>query len=235
MHLDDWKNLNVGDPLPYFRSTLGAINRNAVNAPGQAVVEQVLSTVFPKGFSATLKALPFKAAAPNPSIHQNLKDALIAALKPLGSPGAIIPDTITPGFEDMLLSPPTGPLPKAPAPLPAPGPAPGGGGATELYALQEAIGAAFIDYFNGYNVDSINEAFEGYGGTDLHIRNALYGTFEQKFGPDFDTTLGVVDIGPTASVAMQTLAKEFGAQLQTSLTTYPAVKLDQVFAGLDSL
>jgi hypothetical protein len=225
MHLDHWKYGSlkgppVANPIPYFRSALAPINRNTVNAPGQAVAERVLSNVFGQSFSTTLDGSTFA------TIHNNLKNELLAALRVQGSDLAI-----TPGFEDMLPDPPTGLA--APPPLAKPNPPTGpGGGIAERYALEEALGAAFVDYFNGYAADDMEEAFEGYGGTDLHIRNAL----KNAFGMDFAAKLAGVDTaGKMASDVTKQLAKEFGAALHASIADNPNVVLDPVFADLKSL
>jgi hypothetical protein len=227
MHLDHWKYClqsgpPVTDPIPYFINALAAINRNATNAPGQAVVQQVLSSVFGQTFSTTLDGATFA------TIHNTLKSELLNALRALGSDVAI-----TPGFEDMLPNPPTG-LP-VPDPLPKPGPPTGpGGGTPELEALEEALGAAFIDYFNGYAVDDMEEAFQGYGGTDLHIQNALTNTFN----PSFAAKLASIDVGgKKASEVTKELATDFGTALSASIAdpNYSNVELDPVFTDLKSL
>lgn len=228
MHLADWINPNVTDPIPIFRTALKSIGRNATNAPGQVVIEYVLTEVFlPQGFSATLSQLKLK------QIHAQVSAALLEALTLQGSPKAI-----TPGFEDMLpKTPPSG----AGLVPPVLTPSSDKGGDPERHALEEALGSALIDYFNGYSVDDdLRQAFFGYGGTDLHIQNALAGTFGattlSAFGPTFDATLRKQTLlGGLASAVMKRLAQQFGASLKASLAANPGTPLDRVFDDLKSL
>jgi hypothetical protein len=232
MHLDDWKYQNVGDPTPYFRSAL-TISRKAHEAPGQKTVETVLSNVFlNKGFSATLNGNPLE------KIYDDLRTELYNALLTVDKTAPI-----TPGFEDMVLkvasrqTPVTATLVK-PVPLDEPG-----GGAIERCALEEALGAAFIDYFNHYSVDDdLRQQFVGCGGTDYHILNALWGTFGQNepsnFGPTFEATLSkqvALSVGGNARVVMTNWARQFGSSLNDSIKNNPKPYLDPVFADLRSL
>jgi hypothetical protein len=228
MHLDDWKSIDVGDPVGYFRTTLAEISRNAINAPGQVVVEYVLIDVFGSQFSGTLDQ--FKLT----QIHAKLSASLREALTLQGSPTAI-----TPGFEDMLPQPHTAPSGAGlVAHVLTPGP--DKGGQPERYALEEALGSAFIDYFNGYSVeDDLTQAFIGYGGTDPDILNALAETFGQQapsptFGPTFDATLRKQSLaGGVASEVMNRLAHQFGASLRKSTAGHPGTPIDPVFADLE--
>jgi hypothetical protein len=213
MHLENWMNHPVGDPLPFFRNALASISLNATRAPGQQIVQNVLAAVFlPQGFSTTLQQNTFA------QIHAKLGQALRGALGPS--------DVITPGFEDMI--PPRWAQQPTPPPAPVGPPPVGQPGPKQRDALEEALGAAFIDRLNSYSVpEDLTQAFLGYGGTDPHIQDALRGTFN----PDFTTKLQTVDIGPTASVAMNTLAKLFGAQLRASVA-HGGAALDPEFADL---
>jgi hypothetical protein len=209
------KSPNVTDPVLYFRSALAVISQNALTHPGQEVVEKVLSTAFQGNFSTKLNNSSLT------DIYTNLGRALKTILSDIDKATAI-----TPGFEDMvvipdnqrvqIIKPQTGPLPKA--------------GAGQRNALEEALGCAFIDYFNGYPVGDITEAFAGYGGTDLNIQNALLGAFDR----DFTTSLKNADIGPYARNAMNTLAKNFGTALGKSINDHPGTLLPE-FNDLQSL
>lgn len=228
MHLDDWKSIAVGDPVRYFQKTLAEVSRNAINAPGQVVVEYVLSDVFGSEFSGTLHR--FKLT----EIHTKLSASLLEALTLQGSPTAI-----TPGFEDMLPQPHTAP-PGAGTVVHVLTPGPDKGGKPERDALEEALGSAFIDYFNGYSVeDDLTQAFIGYGGTDSDILNALAETFGQRapsltFGPTFDATLRKQSLaGGAASKVMNRLARQFGASLRKSIAGHLGTHVDPVFEDLE--
>ncbi|MGA8658489.1 MAG: hypothetical protein WB586_20300 [Chthoniobacterales bacterium] len=209
VHLEDWKNPNVKDPVLYFRSALAVISKNATTHPGQPVVEQVLSSAFQGNFSGTLNNSSLTA------VYKNLGRALKKILNDIDKAQAI-----TPGFEDMVVIP-------DPQAVQVIQPAQQGAlllpGQGQRNALEETLGSAFIDYFNGYPVGDITEAFAGYGGTDLNIQNALLGAF----GRDFSTSLRNADVGPNARNAMSTLAKNFGTALQNSNNAHPGTLLPE--------
>jgi hypothetical protein len=223
MHLEARKpGVIVGDPVPIFQRVLVTMIPGPIKAPGQDIVEAVLQNVFfvdpHKGFSATLENSTFQ------QIHTALTNSLKNHL------GGILPHNkgaITPGFEDMLREPP--------ASQPGPGvstqtPSGTGRGQTERDAFEEALGAAFIDYFNGYSVDAdLTEAFVGCGGTDTNIGLALESTFKLGF-----TTQMIQWEGPVASVAMSQFGKKFSSELNNIVIT-GGKPLDPVFADLVNL
>jgi hypothetical protein len=228
LHLDDWRSINTGSPVDCFRKALAEVSRNATNAPGQVVIEYVLSDVFGTDFSATLGKLKLT------QIHAKLSAALREALALQGSSIAI-----TPGFEDMLPRPHTAPSAIGSA-VHMLTPGPDRGGKPERDALEEALGTAFIDYFNGYSVeDDLTQAFIGYGGTDTDILNALTETFgplapSPTFGPTFDATLRKQSLaGGVASDVMKRLARQFGAALRKSTAGHSGTPIDPVFADLE--
>jgi hypothetical protein len=226
LHLEDWKSQNIADPVPYFRSALSVISLDYSKAPGLAVVEQVLSTVFPAsqgGFSGVLAGTKLQ------QIYQNLHQALQTILHARDNARGDNLKAITPGFEDMVWTPGLQSAAIVPASaagnLPPPWPG-------EHSALEEALGSAFIDYFNGYSVDDITDAFKGYAGTDTHINYALANTF----GASFDTTLdGLVNAAPSARDVMNTLARNFGTHLGQSIANNQAVPLKADYDDLKVL
>jgi hypothetical protein len=220
VHLEDWKDRNVTDPIPYFRSALAVISRNYSTAPGQEVVEKVLATAFQGNFSETLNTTGL------PEIYKNLHRALQNILDDRDQRREDHFKAITPGFEDMAIIADLAPVNIAP--VPQAGALPPALQGTRN-ALEEALGVAFIDYFNQYPVDDITEAFAGYGGTDTHINYALANTF----GPSFHTTLdGLANAAPHARDVMNTLSHNFGTNLGRSMANNPGVPLGQEFDDL---